>query len=61
VFDLQFNGFLFFMIAIWLIGMVKRKSLAGLTGSIKSSLALLIAPGLFIALRVRKWMDAKEP
>jgi hypothetical protein len=33
--DLLFNGFLFFMVAVWLIGMVKRKSLAGLTGSLK--------------------------
>jgi hypothetical protein len=35
VFDLLFNGFLFFMVAVWLIGMVKRKSIAGLTGSLK--------------------------
>jgi len=35
VFDLLFNGFLFFMVAVWLVGMVKRKSLAGLTGSLK--------------------------
>jgi hypothetical protein len=35
VFDLLFNGFLFFMAAVWLLGMVKRKSLSGLTGSLK--------------------------
>jgi hypothetical protein len=29
--------------------------------SIKSSLALLIVPGLFIVLRVREWMEVKEP
>jgi len=29
--------------------------------SIKSSLALLIVPGFFIVLRVREWMEIKEP
>ena len=61
MFDLPFNGFLSFMVTVWLIGMVKRKSLAGLTGSLKSSLALLIVPGLFIVLRVREWMEVNEP
>ena len=35
MFDLLFNGFLVFMVAVWLIGMAKRKSIAGLTGSLK--------------------------
>jgi hypothetical protein len=42
VFDLLFNGFLSFMVAVWLIGMVKRKSLAGLTGSLKKHGRVLV-------------------
>ena len=42
MFDLLFNGFLFFMVAIWLIGMAKRKSLAGFTGSLKRHGRILV-------------------
>ena len=40
--DLLFNGFLFFMVAIWIIGMVKHRSLAGFTGSLKTHSRLLV-------------------
>lgn len=42
VLDLLFNGFLFFMVAIWLVGMMKRRSLAGFTGSLKKHGRILV-------------------
>ncbi len=53
MFDLLFNGFLFFMVAIWIIGLVKHRSLAGFTGSLKRHsrrLVPILVWALFIGL-----------
>ncbi len=61
--DLLFNGFLFFMVAIWIIGMAKHRSIAGFTGSLKRHSRIFVPIAVWaifigLCLSYIVWFDA---